>query len=69
MKDFKTTFWAICVVLGFAFPAWNNHVFAATPVKAEKKADKKADKKKEEKKVKKHKKFDGTKIPDDKKKK
>ena len=65
MKDFKTTFWAICVVLGFAFPAWNNHVFAATPVKAEKKADKK----KEEKKVKKHKKFDGTKIPDDKKKK
>jgi hypothetical protein len=65
MKDLKTTFWAICVVIGFAFPTWNNHVFAATPVKAEKKADKK----KEEKKVKKHKKFDGTKIPDDKKKK
>jgi hypothetical protein len=66
MRDLKTTFWAICVVVGFAFPAWNNHVFAATPVKTEKKIEKK---KKEEKKVKKHKKFDGTKIPDDKKKK
>jgi hypothetical protein len=66
MRDLKTAFWAICVVIGFAFPAWNNHVFAATPVKAEKKVEKK---KKEEKKVKKHKKFDGTKIPDDKKKK
>ena len=74
----KKLFWAVCMVAGFTFPAWNNlaHAEAETKKVCKEKTDKtgkpvldKAGKPQEEcKTIKVHQKLEGTKVEDAKKK-
>ena len=72
----KNSFWALCLVAGFLFPAYNNNVFAAETQEVCKDKvgkdgkpllDKKGKPQQECRKVKVHKKLEGTEVPEKKK--
>ena len=67
----KNLFWALCIVCGATFLAWNNPAFAGEPetkkVCLDQKDAKTGKSKQVCKEVKVHKKLEGTKVPDKKK--